>query len=56
MFILQGYLQPDGTRKYPANSLMCSFPTAKPGTCVLLKHHQIWSIFHGKGGAKSKNI
>ncbi|RAO70054.1 uncharacterized protein BHQ10_006066 [Talaromyces amestolkiae] len=44
-----GYLRPDGTRKYPANILMCSFPTPTPGTCVLLKHHQIWTLFHEMG-------
>jgi metallopeptidase MepB len=27
---------------------MCSFPTPTPETCVLLKHHQIVTLFHGK--------
>lgn len=27
---------------------MCSFPTPSQGTCALLKHHQIVTLFHGK--------
>lgn len=48
MDIIQGFLRPDGTRQCPANILMCSFPTPIPGTCALLKHHQIVTLFHGK--------
>ncbi|KAJ5539834.1 peptidase family M3 [Penicillium frequentans] len=44
-----GYLRPDGTRQYPSTILMCSFPTATPTSCALLKHHQVVTLFHEMG-------
>ncbi|ETS77746.1 hypothetical protein PFICI_09808 [Pestalotiopsis fici W106-1] len=46
-----GYTKADGTRKYPSTILSCALPTPAPGTCKLLKHREVATIFHELGHA-----
>ena len=42
-----GFANEDGSRRYPATSLVCNFgkPTAKKPS--LLKHDEVVTLFHG---------
>lgn len=44
-----GFVQPNGTRRYPATALVCNFskPTAKKPS--LLKHDEVTTLFHELG-------
>lgn len=44
-----GFIQPNGTRRYPATALVCNFskPTAKKPS--LLKHDEVTTLFHELG-------
>jgi metallopeptidase MepB len=42
-----GFIQKNGTRRYPATALVCNFskPTKKKPS--LLKHDEVTTLFHG---------
>lgn len=44
-----GYLRQDGTRVYPASTLMCAFPRPTAWDIPLLKHSHLVSLFHEFG-------
>ncbi|ATY62127.1 peptidase family M3 [Cordyceps militaris] len=46
-----GFEQSNGQRKYPSTIVMTAFPAAKDDGCVLLKHHQLLTLFHELGHA-----
>lgn len=45
---LQGYLKNDGTRVLPVTTLMCNFSARILNGCMLLKHSQVVTLFHGR--------
>ncbi|KAM3518186.1 hypothetical protein NHJ13051_008369 [Beauveria bassiana] len=46
-----GFEKSNGGRKYPSTIVMKAFPTVGDEGCVLLKHHQLITIFHELGHA-----
>jgi len=44
-----GYIKPDGTRRYPATSLVCNFSKPTPKKPSLLKHDEVVTLFHELG-------
>ncbi|KAM3526261.1 hypothetical protein MY4038_006913 [Beauveria bassiana] len=46
-----GFEKSNGGRKYPSTIVMSAFPTVGDEDCVLLKHHQLITIFHELGHA-----
>jgi metallopeptidase MepB len=47
-FTFQGFEKLDGTRMYPATTLMCAFTRSSATGCALLKHSEVVTMFHGK--------
>jgi len=45
-----GYIRSDGTRRYPATSLVCNFSKPTPKKPSLLKHDEVVTLFHELGG------
>jgi metallopeptidase MepB len=44
-----GYLRKDGSRRYPATSLVCNFSKPTPKKPSLLKHDEVVTLFHELG-------
>ena len=44
-----GYIKSDGTRRYPATSLVCNFSKPTPKKPSLLKHDEVVTLFHELG-------
>ncbi|KAK0620909.1 thimet oligopeptidase [Immersiella caudata] len=44
-----GFEKPDGTRMYPATTLMCAFTRSSTAGCALLKHSEVVTMFHELG-------
>ncbi len=44
-----GYLQKNGTRRYPATALVCNFSKPTPTKPSLLKHDEVVTLFHELG-------
>ena len=44
-----GFLQADGTRRYPATALVCNFSKPTPKKPSLLKHDEVVTLFHELG-------
>ncbi|TPX15951.1 uncharacterized protein E0L32_000285 [Thyridium curvatum] len=47
--ISPGYLQRNGTRRYPATALVCNFSKPTPTKPSLLKHDEVVTLFHELG-------
>jgi metallopeptidase MepB len=45
----QGFIWPNGTRRYPATALVCNFPKPTPKKPSLLKHEDVVTLFHELG-------
>jgi len=44
-----GYIDTDGTRRYPATALVCNFSKPTPKKPSLLKHDEVVTLFHELG-------
>ncbi|CRK41272.1 hypothetical protein BN1723_018810, partial [Verticillium longisporum] len=44
-----GFLREDGSRRYPATSLVCNFSKPTPKKPSLLKHDEVVTLFHELG-------
>jgi metallopeptidase MepB len=44
-----GFLNPNGTRRYPATALVCNFSKPTPKKPSLLKHDEVVTLFHELG-------
>jgi metallopeptidase MepB len=44
-----GFIQKDGTRRYPATALVCNFSKPTPKKPSLLKHDEVVTLFHELG-------
>ncbi|KAK4448492.1 peptidase family M3-domain-containing protein [Podospora aff. communis PSN243] len=44
-----GFVQKDGTRRYPATALVCNFSKPTPKKPSLLKHDEVVTLFHELG-------
>ncbi|RDW71566.1 hypothetical protein BP6252_08129 [Coleophoma cylindrospora] len=47
--IQQGFVGPDGQRRYPAAALVCTFPKPTPTKPSLLEHQDVVMMFHELG-------
>ncbi|MCJ1314153.1 hypothetical protein MMC25_007833 [Agyrium rufum] len=47
--IQPGFIQPNGSRRYPATSLVCNFSKPTPKQPSLLKHDEVVTLFHELG-------
>jgi len=47
--IQPGYVQANGTRRYPATALVCNFSKPTPTKPSLLKHDEVVTLFHELG-------
>lgn len=43
-----GFMNPNGTRRYPATALVCNFSKPSLKKPSLLKHDEVVTLFHGK--------
>ncbi|KAK8176115.1 thimet oligopeptidase [Phyllosticta citrichinensis] len=44
-----GFIQPNGSRRYPATALVCNFSKPTPKKPSLLKHDEVVTLFHELG-------
>ncbi|MCJ1478539.1 hypothetical protein MMC13_007219 [Lambiella insularis] len=47
--ISPGFINPNGTRRYPATALVCNFSKPSPQKPSLLKHEEVVTLFHELG-------
>lgn len=43
-----GFINENGTRRYPATALVCNFSKPTPKKPSLLKHDEVVTLFHGQ--------
>lgn len=46
---LQGFLREDGSRQHPTTALICNFTKPTQSKPSLLKHDEVWQLFHELG-------